>query len=246
MVVVADTSPINYLVLISRIDLPASLYTRMLIPPAVLAELKHPVAPKIVRDWAYSAPVWLEFLSPMRDLILPSLDQLRARRSRSQPRCMPKSCSWMSRLGSRKHFEGISRLRAGSPFSVRLIRPGSSFSMTRSLNWVRPASAFRRWFSQRSGKSDLAKGDFFTMDERHAARGPNCNCLTGIPSRSIESMYVSCDGHFGAGIECPAGPHFVPRRGTEISANEFGRLGVFWLRARKHGSHVPGCARPRT
>ena len=71
MVVVADTSPINYLVLISRIDLPASLYTRMLIPPAVLAELKHPVAPKIVRDWAYSAPVWLEVLSPMRDLTLP-------------------------------------------------------------------------------------------------------------------------------------------------------------------------------
>jgi predicted nucleic acid-binding protein len=44
MVVVADTSQINYLVLIARIDLPAGLYTRMLIPPAVLAELKHPVA----------------------------------------------------------------------------------------------------------------------------------------------------------------------------------------------------------
>ena len=40
MVVVADTSPINYLVLIGQIDLLIRLYTRILIPPAVLAELK--------------------------------------------------------------------------------------------------------------------------------------------------------------------------------------------------------------
>jgi len=48
MVVVADTSPINYLVLIEQIDLLTRLYTRILIPPAVLAELKHPLAPKPV------------------------------------------------------------------------------------------------------------------------------------------------------------------------------------------------------
>jgi predicted nucleic acid-binding protein len=52
MVVVADTSPINYLVLIGQIDLLIRLYTRILIPPAVLAELKNPLAPKPVRDWA--------------------------------------------------------------------------------------------------------------------------------------------------------------------------------------------------
>ena len=56
MVVVADTSPINYLVLIAQIDLLARLYTRILIPPAVLAELKHALAPKPVRDWADHAP----------------------------------------------------------------------------------------------------------------------------------------------------------------------------------------------
>jgi predicted nucleic acid-binding protein len=37
MVVVADTSPINYLVLIGHIHLLARLYTRILIPPSVLA-----------------------------------------------------------------------------------------------------------------------------------------------------------------------------------------------------------------
>ena len=74
MVVVADTSPINYLVLIGQIDLLARLYARILIPPAVLAELKHPLAPQPVRNWADNAPLWLEVLSPRSSLILPKLD----------------------------------------------------------------------------------------------------------------------------------------------------------------------------
>ena len=74
MVVVADTSPINYLVLIAQIDLLKQLYARILIPPAVLAELKHPVAPKPVRDWAGNAPNWVEVLSPKSSLILAQLD----------------------------------------------------------------------------------------------------------------------------------------------------------------------------
>jgi hypothetical protein len=47
MVVVADTSPINYLVLIDQIQILPRLYTRILILTAVLSELKHPVAPEI-------------------------------------------------------------------------------------------------------------------------------------------------------------------------------------------------------
>ena len=74
MVVVADTSPINYLVLIGQIDLLIRLYTRILIPPAVLAELKHPLAPKPVRDWACDTPKWLEVLSPKDSLTLAQLD----------------------------------------------------------------------------------------------------------------------------------------------------------------------------
>jgi predicted nucleic acid-binding protein len=74
MVVVADTSPINYLILIAQIDLLKQLYKRILIPPAVLTELKHPVAPKPVRDWAQNAPEWVEVLSPKSRLILAQLD----------------------------------------------------------------------------------------------------------------------------------------------------------------------------
>jgi predicted nucleic acid-binding protein len=74
MVVVADTSPINYLVLIAQIELLPRLYTRILIPPAVLAELKHPLAPKPVREWAGKAPPWLQLQRPKSSLNLPLLD----------------------------------------------------------------------------------------------------------------------------------------------------------------------------
>lgn len=74
MIVVADTSPINYLVLIGRIDVLQRLYTRILIPSAVLTELKHPEAPKAVREWAVNAPPWLEILNPKASLMLTELD----------------------------------------------------------------------------------------------------------------------------------------------------------------------------
>jgi predicted nucleic acid-binding protein len=45
MVIVADTSPVNYLVLIDKIGILPLLYTRVLIPPAVFDELTHPAAP---------------------------------------------------------------------------------------------------------------------------------------------------------------------------------------------------------
>jgi predicted nucleic acid-binding protein len=72
--VVADTSPINYLVLIDQIEILSRLYTRILIPPAVLKELKHPVAPEPVRDWAAHPPRWLEVLTPKSSINVAQLD----------------------------------------------------------------------------------------------------------------------------------------------------------------------------
>lgn len=60
--------------LIGQIDLLRQLYTRVLVPPAVLAELKHPAAPKPVQDWAVNTPAWAEVLSPKNSLILRQLD----------------------------------------------------------------------------------------------------------------------------------------------------------------------------
>jgi len=74
MVVVADTSPINYLVLIEQIGILPRLYTRVLIPPAVFVELSHPAAPSPVREWTERHPAWLEVLSPKNTVALAELD----------------------------------------------------------------------------------------------------------------------------------------------------------------------------
>lgn len=60
--------------LIGQIDLLRLLYARILVPPVVLAELKHPAAPKPVQDWAVTVPDWVEVLSPKSSLVLGQLD----------------------------------------------------------------------------------------------------------------------------------------------------------------------------
>jgi predicted nucleic acid-binding protein len=63
MIVVADTSPINYLLLIKEIDILPKMYGTVVIPPAVQEELLRPVATEIVRAWIGEAPAWLEIRS---------------------------------------------------------------------------------------------------------------------------------------------------------------------------------------
>jgi predicted nucleic acid-binding protein len=58
--VVSNTSPLNYLILIEQINLLPQLYTRVLIPGSVLAELNAPETPDLFRTWRASLPDWLE------------------------------------------------------------------------------------------------------------------------------------------------------------------------------------------
>ncbi len=64
MIVVSDTSPLSYLVLIQHADVLPALFGRVLAPPAVIAELRHPGTPAAVRAWAETAPAWLEVRAP--------------------------------------------------------------------------------------------------------------------------------------------------------------------------------------
>lgn len=77
MVVVADTSPLNYLILIDEIGLLAELYRRILIPDLVFEELRHPDAPSLVRNWTAALPSWVEIVSSAAR-IDPALDGLDA------------------------------------------------------------------------------------------------------------------------------------------------------------------------
>jgi len=60
MLVVADTSPLNYLALMDLIDLLPRLYGQIAVPEAVIRELQHDQAPEAVRAWAAKPPDWLQ------------------------------------------------------------------------------------------------------------------------------------------------------------------------------------------
>ena len=60
LVVVADTSPIRYLVEIGHVGVLPQLFERIFIPSLVYDELRHASAPASVRAWAISLPAWLE------------------------------------------------------------------------------------------------------------------------------------------------------------------------------------------
>jgi predicted nucleic acid-binding protein len=63
-VVVSDTTPLHYLILIGRDSVLEKLYRQVIVPPAVLQELGHPATPPAISEWAKSPPAWLTVQSP--------------------------------------------------------------------------------------------------------------------------------------------------------------------------------------
>jgi predicted nucleic acid-binding protein len=59
MIVISDTSPLNYLVLTDLVRILPALFQRVLIPQAVFDELRSPQAPDEVKQWIAAAPDWL-------------------------------------------------------------------------------------------------------------------------------------------------------------------------------------------
>jgi len=59
IVVVAETSPLNYLIQIHCHDVLPALYGRVLVPAAVMTELEHPATPADVREWLTHKPEWI-------------------------------------------------------------------------------------------------------------------------------------------------------------------------------------------
>lgn len=62
MIVVCDTSPICYLILIGEVELLASLFGEIAIPPQIRTELMAPGAPAPVREWIGTPPGWLRIV----------------------------------------------------------------------------------------------------------------------------------------------------------------------------------------
>ena len=51
MIVISDTSPINYLILIECVNVLPELYGRVVIPEGVFEELQRQSTPQVVREW---------------------------------------------------------------------------------------------------------------------------------------------------------------------------------------------------
>lgn len=64
MTVIADTSPLNYLILIGAQELLPILYESIRIAPAGVSELAAPGAPEEVRRWIENRPEWLVVTAP--------------------------------------------------------------------------------------------------------------------------------------------------------------------------------------
>jgi predicted nucleic acid-binding protein len=76
MIIVSNTSPINYLILIGHINLLPELFGAIIIPQAVYSELSDASAPLPVQTWIATPPDWLKIqpVSQPSDAILDLLD----------------------------------------------------------------------------------------------------------------------------------------------------------------------------
>jgi predicted nucleic acid-binding protein len=60
MIVIADTTPLNHLILIEQVSILQALYGRVIVPSAVLSELQTQATPPKVKEWIGNRPDWLE------------------------------------------------------------------------------------------------------------------------------------------------------------------------------------------
>jgi predicted nucleic acid-binding protein len=75
--VIADTGPINYLILIGHIDILPALFQKVILPTVVRDELKHQKAPAVVQQWISNPPAWAE-VYPTPHAHDPSMEKLDA------------------------------------------------------------------------------------------------------------------------------------------------------------------------
>jgi len=60
LIVIADTGPLNYLILVGEVEILPKLFGHILIPAAVFKELQQDRTPESVRKWMSARPAWLD------------------------------------------------------------------------------------------------------------------------------------------------------------------------------------------
>jgi predicted nucleic acid-binding protein len=64
MIVISNTTPLNYLILTESVHVLPAIFGRVYAPSLVIKELSHPRSPEAVRAWASSPPEWLIVQDP--------------------------------------------------------------------------------------------------------------------------------------------------------------------------------------
>jgi predicted nucleic acid-binding protein len=64
MIIISDTGPLHYLILIDETELLREQFSRIIIPDAVLGELQHENTPEKVKTWITASPEWVEVKTP--------------------------------------------------------------------------------------------------------------------------------------------------------------------------------------
>ena len=59
MLIVSDTTPLHYLILIGSEHILPDLFETVIVPAAVVSEMLHPNAPPKIQQWVKNMPVWV-------------------------------------------------------------------------------------------------------------------------------------------------------------------------------------------
>lgn len=76
MIVVADSGPLHYLILLEHIELLRRFYGQVLVPEPVADELSAAAAPAVVREWMRKPPTWVEVRPVPSDAVSMITDDL--------------------------------------------------------------------------------------------------------------------------------------------------------------------------
>jgi predicted nucleic acid-binding protein len=119
--VVADTSPLNYLIQIDEADLLQRLYGTIVISSEVFEELNHPGTPLPVK-WIRQRPLWLEIRSVRSHPSLPDLLDLDIgeRAAIQLAQAEPEALLLMDDAEGRKQTDRLGLLNIGTLGVLRL------------------------------------------------------------------------------------------------------------------------------
>jgi predicted nucleic acid-binding protein len=71
VIVIADASPLQYLILIEHTHILQELFGQVFVPPAVITELTRERTPIVVQQWMADGPDWLHVQRPSRSPVSP-------------------------------------------------------------------------------------------------------------------------------------------------------------------------------